>query len=118
MTAIDATTIFILLKNWNSQIFSCYLKFPKKIIVVVNYPIKVWSQADLWGKWSLKLLGCEKNKVLLSNKMIRKKGLDSKIVSCHSNFFSYYEEAATFQLCRILFQSGCLPRVIGHLPSS
>ena len=30
-------------------------------------------------------------------KMNRKKGHDTKIVSYHSNFFSYYEEAATFQ---------------------
>ena len=29
----------------------------------------------------------EKNKVSLSNKFFQKKGLDSKIVSCHSNFF-------------------------------
>ena len=39
----------------------------------------------------------EKNKVSLSNKMVRKKGHDTKIVSYHSIFFSYYQEAATFQ---------------------
>ena len=39
----------------------------------------------------------EKNKVSLSNKMVRKKGHDTKIVSYHSIFFSYNQEAATFQ---------------------
>ena len=61
---------------------------------------------------------CEKNKVSLSNKMNWKKGHDTKIVSYHSIFSPYNQESATFQKCRNSRQSGCLPRVIGHLPSS
>ena len=47
-----------------------------------------------------------------------KKGHDTKIVSYHSIFSPYNQESATFQKCRNSRQSGCLPRVIGHLPSS
>ena len=61
---------------------------------------------------------CEKNKVSLSKKMNWKKGHDTKIVSYHSIFSPYNQESATFQKCRNSRQSGCLPRVIGHLPSS
>ena len=39
----------------------------------------------------------EKNKVSLSNEMNGKKGHDTKIVLYQSIFFSYNQEAATFQ---------------------